>query len=83
MKKASINKKLSFKKGLVANLNEEEAHAIQGGQDNTSIWWPCVCPPPPSQQSKIPCACPPLTQFMGQCNCGGSFKICDTQWDLD
>jgi hypothetical protein len=69
MKKASINKKLSFKKGLVANLNEEEAHAIQGGQDNTSIWWPCVCPGQ-SQQSKIPCACPPP--------CQGTFNLCAT-----
>jgi hypothetical protein len=72
MKKVSINKKLSFKKGLVANLNEEEAHAIQGGQDNTSIWWPCVCPPPPSQQSNIPCACPP------QCTGTFKFQICAT-----
>ncbi|MFN0015193.1 MAG: class I lanthipeptide [Saprospiraceae bacterium] len=72
MQKASIKKKLSFKKELVANLNEEEAHAIQGGI-NTSIWWPCTCPPPPGQtRSKIPCACPSTEPWV----CGG-----DSDWD--
>jgi hypothetical protein len=74
MKKVSIQKKLSFKKGLVANLNEEETHAIQGGI-NTSIGWPCACPQP-TQQSNVPCACP--TSGNDFCPCGGTFRMCES-----
>ncbi|MBK8193266.1 MAG: class I lanthipeptide [Lewinellaceae bacterium] len=45
MKKESIKKKLSFKKTFVANLNENAAQTIVGGENNTSLGWPCNCAP--------------------------------------
>ncbi|MBK8193267.1 MAG: class I lanthipeptide [Lewinellaceae bacterium] len=37
MKKESIKKKLSFKKTFVANLNQEAAQSIKGGDANSVI----------------------------------------------